>query len=255
MIRPFACRGIPAAALWLSVIFVAATSDGSMAYACSGGVSIRGNDGFWFVGGSQRPSSFPDTVRTSMTVYNPSPVWTFSGIWLALGTTDSHFAQVGYVHTRGNTNEYIFVQYTDNSKVVSPLYQETKPPGYNPEYFEVDYLYNNRGFQFCWSEACVTYNSQNCQEQQGACTGLTWVPDQLSNYGEIHDYTFQPGGNSWGSHAVGDGGLLVNSGPVEWYHGNSGNYANLSYVSNPHADYQSIVQTNGNTWYTFDSRC
>lgn len=162
------------------------------------------------------------------------------------------YAQIGMMRddnvVKGKV--FIFIQYqTDSTSCYG--YQPANPnTGYVPSglgTYEVDKQAYNQ-YDMCWGSTCF-YGS-----------GMSWTPDHIENFNEIHNYTHNTYPPSAGDHAFGDGGHYENVYNVQYllFQNPGWANANLTYSgqgSGLSADYQAVIKIFGYQWYIYDNRC
>lgn len=214
----------------------------------------------WQAGGYQNfgvQSPLTGGAHATIASYNPSPVPYDSSIWLALQNNNIHsIAQIGWLHAGplnrlgvpSHTNEYVFLQWTDDYGYYSNVV-EANIPAPSEDYY-VYWDGGNTPFDLEWNEGF--YLAQG----QGVGTP-NWYPNSVDVYGELHDYT--PQGNSStagiGSHAAGDGTTPdVVSNVSYWSH-----TALLTYDAHDDiggsTQYQKLYSFSGNSFEEWDGRC
>jgi len=156
----------------------------------------------WFGGGQQFISPTLRGVYATIDPYNPSPVWTGSSVWvmLAKSTGDGNYAQSGSTHDNGlSYNELEFIEYIRDDGSVGQKYfnQPTNTGGYQ--------VLHTGGNGTAWQFQFTTPDSGSYNS-----TGpVTWQPDTIQVFNELHNYTYQSG-TSNGDHAAGDMNAAVN---------------------------------------------
>ena len=215
----------------------------------------------WFGGGQQFISPTLRGVYATIDPYNPSPVWTGSSVWvmLAKSTGDGNYAQSGWTHDNGlSYNELEFIEYIRDDGSVGQKYfnQPTNTGGYQ--------VLHTGGNGTAWQFQFTTPDSGS----YNSTGSVTWQPDTIQVFNELHNYTYQSG-TSNGDHAAGDMNAAVNVNGIRYLDTNfTWQNATLqlqglgSVIGGgaPSADYQMIFSPSdtsyaSNSFAVLDTRC
>lgn len=231
----------------------------SRAQACT--VS-EGSSGYgWFGGGQQSISPTLRGVYATIHPYNPSPVWGSSSVWVMLAqSSGSHkYAQAGWTHDNGMSyNELEFIEYIrdDGSDGQKYFNQPTYTGGYQ--------VLHTGGNGTAWQFQFTTPDSGS----YNSTGSVTWQPDTIQVFNELHNYTYQSG-TSNGDHAAGDMNAAVNVNGIRYLDTNfTWQNATLqlqglgSVIGGgaPSADYQMVFSPSdtsyaSNSFAVLDTRC
>ncbi|PZR98839.1 MAG: hypothetical protein DLM70_16510 [Chloroflexi bacterium] len=219
-----------------------------------------------FAGGEQFTSSAPYYVSATMNAYNPSPVFGVSTTWVMLANSNvfSDLAQTGWIRKSALSpqHEWWFTNWFDNN---GQMHEDYFSMQYQPNN---DWTYETEKLSCC-NEYQFFANNNGTIYSYTTPANVSFTPNHIENYNEIHNYTCNTTGTSEGDHAAGDINHNMHVYSVQWRDSFGSSYnANLTYLGSGQgsncsqggtnggsADYQIVTGNGPNNWYMYDNRC
>ncbi|MGH2443216.1 MAG: hypothetical protein ACRDFX_08640 [Chloroflexota bacterium] len=194
---------------------------------------------------------WPQTASSTISVFNPSPVYLGVSVWVMLDQQSSPgrpYAQIGYEHRNHlSYNDVVFAQWTDNNggSITTKLFETLAGGG--SDRFIVNRFPNTGRFQV-----------EDAQTSYDLPTSVTWGPDTTDYRSEMDTYY-----NGQGDHVMGNASSPVSFTGTQWTDQHGRSYAEyLSYFAAKGdydragtAKFMNLYNWDSSQFEVWDSRC